>query len=251
MNQVWEPKRYQTHAGFVPELGAPVLELLEPEAGERILDLGCGDGTLTLRLIEAGAEVVGVDSSQAMVDAARARGIDARVADARALEFDGEFSAVFSNAALHWIHDADAVLESVSRALVSGGRFVAEFGGHGCVAAIVVAMVAVLERRGVDGRAAVPWYFPSVEEYRTRLSRHGFAVDSIALIPRPTPLPTDMRGWLETFAGPFVGQLAGDERSAALDEAVELLRPALCDGSGQWTADYVRLRFRARSAQAR
>jgi trans-aconitate methyltransferase len=147
---------------------------------------------------------------------------------------------------LHWIRDQDAVLRGVSRALVPGGRFAAEFGGHGCVAAIVVALVAVLERRGIDGSAAIPWTFPTVHEYTELLERHGFAIDTIALVPRPTPLPTDMRGWLETFAKPFWSGLEERDRPALLDETVRLLRPVLCDRSGRWTADYVRLRFLAR-----
>jgi trans-aconitate methyltransferase len=87
----------------VPALGQPVLDLLQPQAGERILDLGCGDGVLTEKLAALGAHVVGVDSSADMVAAARQRGLDARVMDARALTFENEFDAVFSNAVLHWV----------------------------------------------------------------------------------------------------------------------------------------------------
>jgi len=246
MAQVWDPARYQRHAGFVPELGAPLLELLSAQSGERILDLGCGDGVLTERLVELGARVTGVDASPEMVEAARARGLDARVMDATALAFAREFDAVFSNAVLHWMRDQESALAGVARALVPGGRFVAEFGGHGCVAAIVTALIAVLEKRGIDGRSLSPWTFPTTEDYRERLDRHGFAVDYLALIPRPTPLPTDMRGWLETFAVPFVRSLPDEERGPALDDVVRLLKPSLCDSAGHWTADYVRLRVKAR-----
>jgi trans-aconitate methyltransferase len=244
--QRWDSRRYAAHAGFVPALGAPVVELLAPRAGERILDLGCGDGVLTATLAAAGAEVVGVDSSPEMVAAAKARGLDARVMDGRALAFEAPFDAVFSNAALHWMTEPDAVLAGVARALRPGGRFVGELGGHGNVAAILVALLAVLARRGVDGRAAMPWYFPTLEAYGAKLAAHGFLVERIELIPRPTPLPTDMAGWLETFAQPFLGRLAAAERASALAEAQELLAPALCDEVGRWTADYVRLRFLAR-----
>src|SRR5262249_52670220 len=129
MTQTWSPSAYAHHAAFVPALGAGILEKLAPVAGERILDLGCGDGSLTERLIERGARVVGIDASPEMVAAARARGIDAHVMDATRLTFDHEFDAVFSNAVLHWIQNQDGVLAGVSRALVPGGRFVAEFGG--------------------------------------------------------------------------------------------------------------------------
>lgn len=245
--QEWCSSRYAENARFVSDLGAPVLELLNPQAGERVLDLGCGDGALTEKLVAAGASVVGVDSSDDMVSAARARGLDTRVMDACNLEFDNEFDAVFSNAAMHWMkRDPDAVLNGVRRALKPGGRFASEMGGHGCVAAIVVALCATIEKYGVKNPASlVPWYFPTAEEYGARLERAGFRVDYIALIPRPTPLPTGMRGWLETFALPFTKLVPEQSRGAFLDEVTERLRPALCDLAGQWTADYIRLRFLA------
>ncbi len=241
----WSAERYQANAAFVPALGTGVVDLLAPMAGERILDLGCGDGTLTKALIAAGAGIVGVDASADMVAAARQRGIDARITDGTALTFDAEFDAVFSNAALHWMTDADAVIAGVHRALKPAGRFVGEFGGAGNVAAITVALLAVLGRRGIDGEAANRWFFPSAEGYRRRLERHGFTVKFIELFPRPTPLPGEMAGWLDTLAAPFLGAVPADQRAAARDEAVALLRPALCDDTGRWTADYVRLRFAA------
>jgi trans-aconitate methyltransferase len=247
--QTWTPAGYDRNARFVTDLGAPVIELLAPRPRERILDLGCGDGVLTEKLVAAGCDVVGVDSSPEMIAAARARGLDARVINAHDLPFRREFDAVFSNAALHWMPDADAVIAGVARALRPGGRFVAEMGGHGCVAAVLTALIAVLARCGIDGRSRIPWYFPTVDDYRARLVRAGFNVDYIELIPRPTPLPTGMAGWLETFANPFLSGMSAEERADVVNETVELLRPALCDEQGCWTADYTRLRFKATLAR--
>src|SRR3954471_10685224 len=176
MTQQWSPADYQRHAAFVPALGASILSRLDPKAGERILDLGCGDGVLTAQIVAAGALVTGVDASPEMVSAAWARGVDARLVDARALPFHGEFDAVFSNAVLHWVPEADAVLAGVARALRPGGRFVAEFGGHTNVAAITVAIRAAFARHAVA--TALPWYYPTPEEYRGRLVANGFAVDA-------------------------------------------------------------------------
>jgi trans-aconitate methyltransferase len=245
MTQTWNPDVYARNARFVSELGQPVVELLAPRPAERILDLGCGDGALTRRLADLGCEVIGVDASAAQVAAARALGLDARVADGHALDFHGEFDAVFSNAALHWMRDAPRVLAGVHRALRPGGRFVAECGGDGCVATIHRALVEALDARGHDGRAATPWYFPTADDYGEKLTAAGFAVRYIALIPRPTPLPGDILGWLETFAESFTRVLPAPERAAYLQEVRARVQPALCDAAGAWTADYVRLRFAA------
>lgn len=246
VSQVWNAEGYVRNAGFVSDLGAGVLDVLAAKPGERILDLGCGEGALTARLAATGARVTGVDGSDAFVVAARARGLDAACFDAHAIPYQHEFDAVFSNAALHWMLDPQNVLARVHRALRPGGRFVAEMGGHGNVAAIRVAISAVLSRRGIDARARSPWYFPTAAEYRARLEAAGFTVDAIELFGRPTALPTGIEGWLDTFAAPLFAALAEHERTAARDEAIALLRPVLRDVAGSWTADYVRLRFAAR-----
>jgi trans-aconitate methyltransferase len=247
--QVWNSDSYAKHARFVTELGTPVLELLAPRPGERILDVGCGDGVLTRQIVDRGCHVVGVDSSPALVAAARMRGLEIVEVSAAEMEFGPEFDAVFSNAALHWMKDADAVIERVARACKPHGRFVAEMGGRNCVRTIVAALEAELEQRGQDGVSANPWYFPTVEAYRARLASHGFQVGYMALIPRPTPLPGDVMGWLTTFAVPFTAVLPETERQDYLESVRGRLRPALCDAHGNWTADYVRLRFDARLAR--
>jgi trans-aconitate methyltransferase len=245
LTQNWNPESYARNARFVSDLGSPVMELLAPLPGERILDLGCGDGVLTRKLVDMGCEVVAVDASPAFVEAARKLGLDARVMYAEELPFHEEFDAVFSNAVLHWIKRADEMIAGVYRSLTPGGRFVAECGGHGCVHKIRTALVQSLDRRGIDGESRVPWYFPTPGDYATRLERVGFRVDSLALIPRPTPLPGDIVGFLETFAQNFLQGFAGPEREEYLQEVRTELEPQLRDSKGVWIADYVRLRFAA------
>lgn len=243
VSYTWDPETYARNARYVADLATEVVELLAPQRGERILDLGCGDGALTDTLGSFGCQVVGVDANAEMVEAARGRGLDARVMDAERLAFEGEFDAVFSNQALHWMTHADRVLAGVWRALRSSGRFVAECGGHGCIETIVGALYEVLARRGIDGSKLNPWYFPSPENYGERLMSAGFRVDLIALIRRPTPLPGEIGGWIDTFAETFTGALAQSERTAFVDEVREILRPKLCRPDGSWIADYVLLRF--------
>jgi trans-aconitate methyltransferase len=246
--QSWDPQRYARNARFVSDLGTAVVELLAAQPGERVLDLGCGDGALTAKLVAMECEVVGVDASEAQIRGARELGLDARVMDGEHLTFNNEFDAVFSNAALHWMRRPDDVIAGVKRALRPRGRFVAEMGGHRCVEKIRTALVDALGRRGIDGEGAVPWYFPTVRDYSDRLIQGGFTVRYIALIPRPTPLPGDVTGWLETFAESFTSKLPPPERRDFIAEVREVLRPQLCDSGGNWTADYTRLRFAAQRA---
>lgn len=135
------------------------------------------------------------------------------------------------------------VIASVRRALRPGGRFVGEFGGYGNVATIIAAIETALVLRNIT--LDNPWYFPHAEEYKTLLETGGFSVDSITLTPRPTPLPGNVGGWLETFAQPYTARLPAEERQHLITELIGALRPTLCNADGTWHADYVRLRFSA------
>ena len=245
MTQIWDTQAYERNGAFVHGLAGGVLEWLNAQMGEYILDLGCGDGQLSLRLAATGAHVLGVDASPEMIAAARERGIEAEQAHAENLPFhDATFDAVFSNAVLHWVRDQDAMLAQVHRVLKPGGRFVAEMGGHGNIAAIHVALRAALGRYGYGGREDGVNYYPTAESYTDRMKRHGFRVEQMALIPRPTKLAeSGMEGWLRTFRRGVLDGLPRDLRESVVKETTELLAPALRDEAGNWIADYVRLRF--------
>lgn len=219
--------------------------MLAPAAGERILDLGCGDGALTEKIAAAGAHVVGVDSSPEMAAAATTRGLDVRVIDGAKLPFEAEFDAVFSNAALHWMKDLEPVVGGVWKALVPGGRFVGETGGAGNVEAVSRALCDALAKRSIDAQANYPWVFPSPEDFRMLLEARGFRVATLERIPRPTSIPGTIDGWLEIFAGIFLALMSEAERPAFVAEVREALAPRLRTPDGGWTVDYVRLRFAA------
>jgi SAM-dependent methyltransferase len=245
MAQTWDTLAYEKNGAFVHGLAGGVLEWLGAKPAETILDLGCGDGQLTQRIASTGASVIGVDTSPEMVAAARSRGVQADEASAESLPYpDSSFDAVFSNAALHWVRDQDAMMAHVRRVLKPGGRFVAEMGGHGNIAAIRVALMAVLARHGHADREDGVNYYATPEAYARRLTRHGFNVDRIALIPRPTALAeSGMAGWLRTFRRGVLDGLPEAIREQVVEETVALLAPVLRDEDGAWTADYVRLRF--------
>lgn len=244
----WSPRAYAANAAFVPAMGQPVVDLLAPRKGERILDVGCGDGVLTAVIAQAGAAVVGVDASPAMIAAARERGLDARVADGEALAFAGEFDAAFSNAALHWMRDGGAVARGVFRALKPGGRFVGEMGGAGNCATLWDGINAELAARGLSLPERELHWYPSVADFTRVYAEAGFVEIAAELIQRPTPLPTGARGWIETFiTGPFNAAGIDVATGREIAEAVDMhLANRLRGPDGVWIADYVRLRFTMR-----
>jgi SAM-dependent methyltransferase len=243
----WSPSDYAKNAAFVPAMGAPVVALLAPKPGEHILDLGCGDGVLTEKLVAAGAVVLGVDASPEMIAAARAKGLDAHVMDGQALVLGPAFDAVFSNAALHWMLDTHGVAKGVFAALKPGGRFVGEMGGAGNVATIWGAVREELVARGYPPTGETHWY-PTIEDFTAVYAAAGFTDIDARLIPRPTPLPSGVAGWVKTFrSGLMNADGVPEDVQTEIGEAVERrTETALRQPDGSWLADYVRLRFSMR-----
>lgn len=242
----WNVTDYERNASYVWQRAGEVLDLLAPRAGEVILDVGCGTGVLMSKIAGFGCEVVGVDSSPEMVSAAREKGLDARVVDAQCMEFSNQFDAVFSNAALHWMPDSTAVLSNVHKALKPGGRFCAEFGAKNNAQTIVDALYEQLQKFNLNGDDYKPWDFPAGEDYRHRLERNGFEIVELTVTDRITPLPTDAKGWLKTFAGPFLRDVPPNRRDEVITAAAHKAGRKLKTGDGKWVVDYARLRFLAR-----
>lgn len=242
----WDPELYEARHSFVWQFGEDLLGLLEPKAGERILDLGCGPGQLTNKIAENGADVVGLDASAAMIGQARQNfpRLNFVLKDAAHLDYKDAFDAVFSNAALHWMLDREAVVRSVAAALKSGGRFVAELGGRGNIRAIERAVETVSERYLGDCMPAKRTYYPALGEYASLLESHGLEVHFATLFGRPTPLEgsSGMENWIRQFKAYYFEALPPAEVTKAIRETAEELRPtAFRDGT--WIADYRRLRF--------
>jgi trans-aconitate 2-methyltransferase len=246
----WNAELYQSGHSFVWKFGRDLLAQLAPQPGERILDVGCGTGQLTAEISGSGAQVVGIDSAASMIEQARQNFPDLRFEQrsVTAMPYREEFDAVFSNATLHWVRDADAAAGSISRALKPGGRFVAEFGGRGNTAALLEAVYQELDSMGVgDPQGLNPWYYPGIGEYAMVLERAGLEVTFAALFDRPTPLEGGddaLANWLEMFGRCFTDALAPELRGPFIRRVEERAEPRLRP-DGVWTIDYRRLRIRA------
>ena len=236
----WDAGDYARVGAFVPALGAAALDLLDPQPGEHILDIGCGDGSLTQALVERGATVVGIDSSLSMIGAAKAKGLDARLMDAADLKFAEAFDAAFSNATLHWILAKERAARAIWFALKLGGRFAGEMGGAGNLARLREALDAVLVERGYGPPTYAANWYPTVEEFVAIYNVAGFRDIDARLVERPTLLKHGVAPWVLTFRAGWLDRagVPPDDRQSIADQ--------VADRIGTTTADYVRLRFTMR-----
>ena len=240
----WNPNTYNKHTAFVSQLALPVVDLLDPKKGEKILDAGCGEGTLAVEIERRGAKVIGVDMSAEMIEQCQAKGIEAYVGSVTDLPYEEAFDAVFSNATLHWVKDARVAVHNIASSLKSGGRFVCEFGGEGNAYALVSAMEEVFANHPEFGVFANPWYFPSVRAYTTLLESEGFKVKYMEIIPRPTPMD-DVIYWLDIFANGMTKNLTSAQLEVFKFECREILKKTIYSEDKGWVLDYKRLRVKA------
>ncbi len=244
----WNASLYDQKFAFVSAFGQDLVKLLNPQSGEAILDLGCGTGQLAEKIAASGAHVIGIDSAASMVETARKTfpTIEFIVADATDFSFPARFDAIFSNATLHWVADAERAAQNIATSLKPGGRFVAEFGGKGNVAHIIT---AVQEAIGETLHIQVDsgWYFPSIGQYASLLETHGLAVETALLFDRPTPLSDGekgLRNWIQMFATAMFREVPEAALPQILARVEQQMRPLLFQ-NGQWFADYRRLRIMA------
>lgn len=247
--RTWDAAKYDSCGTFVWEHGTDLVEMLAPGPRDRVLDVGCGTGHLTARIADSGAVVLGIDASESMVLQARSNYPDLRfeVVDAREMDLEPQFDAVFSNAVLHWITEPEMAAAGIFAALRPGGRFVAEFGGRGNIGTIIEAVHGARESMEAPPIKRVPWYFPGADEYASLLEGLGFTVGYARLFDRPTRLGEGdgtMITWLQMFAEPLLNDLPESERDTVCCIAEDDLRSKLVQDR-VWVADYVRLRVMA------
>lgn len=246
----WDPRSYNQQHGFVANYGLEVIKLLAPQPQERILDLGCGTGPLTAEISQHCAKVVGIDNAASMIEAARQSypEIEFVVADAQNFSFEIPFDAVFSNAALHWLHNPKAAIDCVWNVLKPGGRFVAEMGGYGNVQTILSSIVQAAAKCGVNAAfSELANYFPKLSQYTTLLEERGMRVMQAFHFDRPTPLEegdAGLRNWIKMFRRQVLDGMSADKQEQFLTCVEDIARPDLFH-DGRWFADYRRLRFYA------
>ncbi|MBS4177450.1 methyltransferase domain-containing protein [Lederbergia citrea] len=242
----WDSALYDEKINFVSQLGKGVVDLLDPQKGERILDLGCGTGDLTNEIAKSGAIPLGIDLSEQMIETAKVKFPDIEFSVENAVSFKSsqKFDAVFSNAALHWMKQAAEVAETIWEVLNPGGRFVAEFGGKGNVATIIRGVDVALAKKGISAEDRNPWYYPSIGEYSSLLENQGFRVTYALHFDRLTPLNDGENGlkhWLDMFSDDFFYDFNSAEKLAMYEKIMADLKPELYK-DGTWYADYKRIR---------
>lgn len=250
MNQQWNTGTYDTDMAFVSRFGESLIHLLQPQPGERIMDWGCGTGDLAAAIADHGAVVTGIDASPEMISAARSKHpqLEFVLADGQSYCADVPADAVFSNAALHWLQDAQGAAASIAASLRTGGRFIAEFGGQGNIASVVDGLPRAFAAIGCSGKLKLPWYFPSIGEYASLLEQNGMTVELALCFGRPTPLAGGEQGfsrWLNTFADGILSVLSGPQREDVLAFMEKELKPVLFQEDG-WIMDYRRIRIAAK-----
>ena len=241
--QRWQADQYARNARFVADLATDLIDLLHPQPGERILDVGCGDGAFSSRIRDRGARVVGIDQSEDLVRSARSRGIDAHVCTVQEFTQWSVFDRAVSNAVFHWILEPRPALAAVFQALRPGGRFVGELGGEGNIASVIRILTPLLASKGIEWAARNPWNFPSPELWTTDLEATGFQVLSVERFERPTALPCSFGDWIDTFGNVLLAGLDAAARTEIKAAAEAAAGPTLRQPDGTWVLDYVRLRF--------
>jgi SAM-dependent methyltransferase len=233
----WDAADYAKVGAFVAELGGAALDLLDPQPGERILDVGCGEGTLTKKIVERGATALGIDNSPEMIAAARAAGIDALLLPAENMTFSSEFDAAFSNATLHWVLEKEQAARAIFRALKTSGRFAGEMGGEGNLKKLREALDEELIIRGYQPPVEASNWYASPEEFAAMYEAAGFREIDARLIERPTPIEHGVAAWVRTFRKGWL------DRAGVPEEERAEIGSAVADRVGSNIADYVRLRF--------
>ena len=244
----WNPNLYDDKHDFVFKFGEEIVNLLNPQKDETILDLGCGTGDLTKKISDSAQHVVGLDNSNEMIQTAKEKysNITFLNSDGQDFQLDYVFDAVFSNAVLHWIPEADKVIKNINKHLRIGGRFVAEFGGKDCVNRIISALTDILDNEKIIyPKIDDMLFYPSIGQYSSLLEKFGFEVNFAVLFDRPTELKGGVDGlnnFIEMFLNWLFINVSINDKQRIIKIANDRLKSTMFNGSA-WIADYRRIRI--------
>lgn len=246
MKNNWNAKNYTDNFKFVHKYGEDVVDLITVPQGSFVVDLGCGNGALSEKLKEKGFEVIGIDSSEQMIEKAASLhpDIEFMLGDACKFELSKKADAIFSNAVFHWINDQAALVENIADNLKSGGELVFEFGGKGCAQTIHSALAKSFEKYGKNYKNE--FNFKSIGEFAPLLEKYGFRVEFATLFDRPTEQNGDdgLENWINMFCLSVFDDIDNQTKNNIIKNAVEICKPSLFK-DGKWFVDYVRLRMKA------
>jgi len=215
----WNAAEYAANSAVQHSWAREIIARLNFRGDERLLDVGCGDGKITAEIARAlpRGQVLGVDASPEMIGFAKKSfppskntNLTFEICDARRLgNIAGNFNVVFSNAALHWVDDHEAVLQGAACVLKPGGRLIISCGGKGNAHDVYLALRPEmrLERwRPFFRKMPMPYFFYSSDDYKKWLPKYGFKSGSAHLVPKDAAYAgaDGFATWIRTTWIPFV-----------------------------------------------
>ncbi len=242
----WEAKEYLNNFNFVTNYGSGVIELLNLTPNMKGLDLGCGNGDLTLELSEKDINIIGIDQSFDMIELAKKRhpNLEFYNIDALKMPYQNEFDFVFSNAVFHWIKEQELLAKNISTSLKQGGQLVCEFGGYGCASKVHEALKKAFNKRNIE--YVFPFYFPNISTHTKILEDNGLTVTHAFLFDRFTKLNegNTVIDWIKMFVTEAFINIEENIKNEIYSEVLSTLKPTLLKEDG-WYIDYVRIRIKA------
>jgi trans-aconitate 2-methyltransferase len=258
MSYQWNAGDYAQHSAGQERWARELLPLLGLRLDDRVLDIGCGDGRITsvIASLVPNGHVVGIDSSAEMITHATAAtrsipNLTFQQRDALNLDFSEEFTAIFSNAVLHWIRNQARVVEQIARALRPSGRVLVQCGGEGNGQGVIDSFTTVAAKdswREYFQNFESTYGFYSDRDYGRWLKEAGLIVDDLRLIPKDM-VHADVaafQGWLRTAWHPYTSRVPENARTGFIEEVTrDYLRTFPADTSGNLHVTMIRLQFLA------
>ncbi|HZF00500.1 MAG TPA: methyltransferase domain-containing protein [Methylomirabilota bacterium] len=256
----WNPADYAANSSVQQTWARELIAKLNLRGDEHLLDVGCGDGKVTAEIARAvpDGSATGIDDSPQMIEFAKKTfspgkfpNVRFRTMDARKIKFERQFDLVFSNAALHWVDDHQAILRGAASVLKTGGRLVVSCGGKGNAQDVFLALRPEMRlKRWCEffRKTPKPYFFHAPDDYEKWLPRFGFRIESLKLVPKDATYDgaEGFTAWLRTTWIPYVQRVPENVREefiAAVTQRYIAKHPP--DANGKVHVKMVRLEIDA------